>query len=368
MVARGRTTSLPRAVLGADIPFVRLTCVSWRSRAARIGEFLLCVTFVARCASGPIPSAQPAPESAPRVQIGRIDGVRGAITLPLDEYVAGVVAAELGVSLLRPATLQVARLQAVLARTYALSSLNRHQDEGFDLCATTHCQLFRPLHVLPRPNVAVAREAAHSTREILIVHKGQPIEALYHADCGGHTSNASAVWGGDGAPYLRGVVDAMCPGPSKPPWRFAVDANTLESAINADSRTRVGGQLRRVEVVARDKGGRALRVALDGDRSSVVRAEEFRLVVIRRFGPRSLRSTRFSVARRDGQFVFEGGGNGHGVGLCIAGAIAQISAGRRLETVIGTYYTGAQVHVHPPRPTQGPVPLVSPKPRGYNPS
>ena len=320
-----------------------------------------------RCASTPTPPARSTPsDGVTTVRIGQIEGLSGVMTPSLDDYVAGVVARELGSAWLRPEHIQVVRLQAVLARTYALSHLGRHRHEGFDLCATTHCQLFRPLGTIPASTAAVAREAAQSTRDLLILHQGQPIQAVYHADCGGHTSDASAVWGGIGAPYLRGVADSMCPGPSREPWRFAVDATALRDALNADQRTRVGARLNRIDIAKTDEGGRALRVLLEGERSTVVRAEEFRFAVLQRFGPRSLRSTQFNITRTDEQFLFEGTGYGHGVGLCIAGAIAQIQAGRPLAAVISSYYTGAEVNTPLARRPKPLVPLVSPKPSGYN--
>src|SRR5262245_16022332 len=33
-------------------------------------------------------------------------------------------------------------VQAVVARTYAVSRIGRHRDEGFDLCDSTHCQVY----------------------------------------------------------------------------------------------------------------------------------------------------------------------------------------------------------------------------------
>ena len=343
-----------------------LPATSRCSRSIRITGCVVYAALLVRCASTPTPPVDSTPsDGVATVRVGQIEGVSGIVTLSLDDYVAGVVARELGGAWLRPANIQVARLQAVLARTYALSHVGRHRREGFDLCGTTHCQLFRPLGAIPASDAAVAREAARSTRALRILHQGQPIDAVYHADCGGHTSDASAVWGSIGAPYLRGVTDLMCPGPSREPWQFAVDAIALRDALNADPRTRVGARLNRVDIAETDEGGRALRVLLEGQHSPVVLADEFRRAVSQRFGPRSLRSTKFRITRKDGQFLFEGAGFGHGVGLCIAGAIAQLQAGRSLAAVISSYYPGAEVNALRGERRTPLVPLVSPKPSGY---
>ena len=56
-----------------------------------------------------------------------------------------------------------------------------------------------------------------------------------------------------------------------------------------------------------------------------------------------MRSTWFDVERRGQTFVFEGRGFGHGVGLCQAGALARIRAGRKLPAILQTYFPGTKI-------------------------
>ncbi|HPB28559.1 MAG TPA: SpoIID/LytB domain-containing protein, partial [Acidobacteriota bacterium] len=58
---------------------------------------------------------------------------------PLEDYVAGVVSAELGTAA-PPAALQAL---AAAVRTQALRWRGRHADEGCDLCDNTHCMLYQ---------------------------------------------------------------------------------------------------------------------------------------------------------------------------------------------------------------------------------
>ena len=85
---------------------------------------------------------------------------------------------------------------------------------------------------------------------------------------------------------------------------------------------------------------RTARVVLDGQRAPTVRGEVLRAIVTGRFGARSIRSTRFTVWRDGSQFVFEGTGFGHGVGLCQRGAIARARAGHSPHAIIQHYYPG----------------------------
>jgi stage II sporulation protein D len=117
----------------------------------------------------------------------------------------------------------------------------------------------------------------------------------------------------------------------------------LTHALDADARTAVRGRLDSIDIVEADPAGRAGLVALTGARSPAVRGEELRLVLVRTFGPRSIRSPRFTVTRDGDTFVFEGKGIGHGAGLCQYGAMARLRAGATPAQVIAFYYPGTTI-------------------------
>jgi stage II sporulation protein D len=277
----------------------------------------------------------------------QLDGGRIA-RLALDDYVRGTIAAEVWLPGSEdPETAErIFELQAIVARTYALANLHRHAADGFDLCSSTHCQLYRA----PSPEAGISRwsetidQAVARTRGQVILFDDAPILALFHANCGGATSAADAIWGGTVRPYLRGVADgdqcALAPGAT---WRTPITRDALTRALDADARTAVRGRLDSIDIVETDPAGRASLVALTGARSPVVRGEELRLVLMRTFGSRSIRSPRFTVRRDGDEFVFEGKGIGHGAGLCQYGAMARLRAGASPADVIAFYYPGTTI-------------------------
>ena len=300
--------------------------------------------FVAGCTT-----RQPRPTTpdvihlgGPTIQVEVGEGTNTRIRrISLEEYVAGSILAEVSLSRFDPAAAaRVAQVQAIVARTYAVANLGRHAHEGFDLCTKTHCQLFRPPQRWAPEVARIARAAAEATRGLVIMYDDQPIQALFHSDCGGHTSAAGVVWGGPTPPYLRPVADPFSLRDRPAPWRFSIDVERLRDALNQDTRTRVGGRLDRITIVERDVAMRTARVVLDGQRAPMVRGEVLRAVVTGRFGARSIRSTRFTVQRHGSQFIFEGTGFGHGVGLCQRGAIARARAGHSPRAIIQHYYPG----------------------------
>ena len=184
------------------------------------------------------------------------------------------------------------------ARTYALANRGRHADDGFDLCSTTHCQVYRSPDL---QSAAVARRVARAveeTRGLIISDGNGPIQALFHADCGGQTSSATAVWGGPAPAYLGGVRDSFCLTTPRDDWRLALDRDHLRRILNTASDTAVGGRLDQIAVLSRDPAGRATRVRVAGETHHVIRGERLRAVISRQLGPRAFRSARFSVERQ----------------------------------------------------------------------
>jgi stage II sporulation protein D len=291
--------------------------------------------------------AQPALPVHVKVRIGSNGGGR-IVTLPTEVYVLGAVRAEVLPSTLRAHPPSPALdVQAVVSRSYAAANLGRHAAEGFDLCDTTHCQVYRGAVAGEGPSDAAAR-AVEATRGQVLTFQGRPIQALFHANCGGHTAAAAAVWGGTEAPYLRSVTDWFCARRKDSAWTFAAGAAAVARALNADTRTRAGDRLPRIEVAARDASGRALTVTLAGSRTVSIRAEVFRAAMTQAFGARSIRSTWFDVTREASGFRFTGVGYGHGVGLCQTGAALRAAARQTPAEILAHYYPGTALRTGRP--------------------
>jgi stage II sporulation protein D len=308
---------------------------------------LLAVTL-GGCVPGPVTVAMPGTVRSSKPVMLRVQvRERSALvvrTVPLEDYVAATALSEV-----HPAAgsgelaFRVFEVQTVIARTYALSNRGRHARDGFDLCATTHCQLYEPQRLETSRWATTVREAvARRSGQVLVFGSG-PARAVFHADCGGHTSNASAVWGGQSLPYLGGSHDGGPAQSAHTTWTFETTAAALRRALDADPRTDVGARLDRVEVAGRDASGRAELIALRGSRTFVVRGEVFRDAVTRALGVKSIRSTLFTVKKTREGFVFSGRGYGHGVGLCQAGALARLRAGESPDRVLAHYFPGTSL-------------------------
>ena len=289
----------------------------------------------------PISPSPDLPVSATEVRV-RLSRADATISLPLDEYVFGVLAAEGSVET-EPEALKAL---AVIARTYALKNLRRHARDGFDLCDTTHCQRFAPVRdESGRPEFyeLVRRAVGETAGEVLRDQRGRLAESYFSAACGGRTADVSKLWGErDAPPYLRGVRDDFCAGANQT-WTDLIPSAQLLRALRADARSDVGARLDSVRVLRRDETGRAELVALEGERRRTLRGWDFKIIVGRTLGWNVLKSSRFEVTRAGSAYVFRGTGFGHGLGLCQAGAHVLAARGAPYRQILGQYFPGTSI-------------------------
>lgn len=119
-------------------------------------------------------------------------------TVDLDEYLCGVIPAEMPASYAAEAL----KAQILSARTYAMTKINVHTDNGYALCDTTHCQVYKG-YSAEQANV---NTLVHQTEGEVICYQGTPIEAVFSASSGGYTENSEDVWNAP-VPYLRAVPE-----------------------------------------------------------------------------------------------------------------------------------------------------------------
>lgn len=253
----------------------------------------------------------------------------------LEQYVAGVLAGETG-EMRHPESLKA---MAVVARTFARRNRGRHAAAGFDFCSLTHCQVYTSQD--PGENF---RAAASATEGEVLRFRGEPIRAYYTGSCGGHTQAAANVWPEEAAPYLPARPDPFCANSSAShAWTTRLPAAQLEAALHGDPVSDPGGSIRRMTITARDGSGRVRQLHIAGNVTRTVNGNYFRFLVGRRLGWEKLKSTAFEMRREGGDFVFDGRGFGHGVGLCQAGAARMAETGLDYRRILADYFPGTQL-------------------------
>ncbi len=158
-------------------------------------------------------------------------------TIPLEQYVRGVVSSEV------PSSWPAAALeaQAVASRTYAITS--HAGGRRFDVYADTRSQVYGGAAAeTARTNAAVA-----ATSGQVVVYRGRPAITYFFASSGGSTENVEVAFpGSEAEPWLRGVADPFEQGP-RHRWRVSMSFAAAGSRLGG----LVKGTFRGIEVVKR---------------------------------------------------------------------------------------------------------------------
>lgn len=256
-------------------------------------------------------------------------GLTAVNIVPVDDYLRSVVPEEMPVDW--PA--EAIKAQSVAARSFALASRGRHASEGYDLCTTTHCQLYTGTAA----EKSASNAAIKATRGEVLTYGGKPIEALFHTDSGGMTENSEDVWGSH-VPYLRAAKDT----PTKTmPWTKTISRADLERKLAAK-----GHDIGKVRSLAlsplaigrsakdRTASGRVKTMTVKGTKgTATLSGTTWRSLL-------GLKSTLFDAKLAKDMVTFTGYGSGHGLGISQWGAERMAAKGKSYADILHHYYTG----------------------------
>lgn len=259
-------------------------------------------------------------------------GLTAVNIVPVDDYLLSVVPEEMPVDW--PA--EAIKAQSVAARSFALASRGRHASEGYDLCTTTHCQLYTGTAA----EKSASNAAIKATRGEVLTYGSKPIEALFHTDSGGMTENSEDVWGSH-VPYLRAAKDT----PAKTmPWTKTISRADLERKLAAKGHDI--GKVRSLALsplaigrAAKDRtaSGRVKTMTVKGTKgTATLSGTTWRSLL-------GLKSTLFDAKLTKDAVTFTGYGSGHGLGISQWGAKRLAETGKSYADILHHYYTGTKL-------------------------
>ncbi|MFU8840422.1 MAG: SpoIID/LytB domain-containing protein [Nitriliruptoraceae bacterium] len=250
--------------------------------------------------------------------------------------------------------------QAVAARTYAWWSARNASHVGYDLCATTACQVYRGAEVVLDGGQRWADAVAATAGQVLLDDDGAPILARYFSTSGGRTFANEDVFPATGPrPYLVAIDDPFDEVSPYHRWEVRFDREDFDALLAEGQRLVDVVPVAEVERTGAvdDLASRLRFTGRDGTVVEVTPLEvrDFlnRLAPARfpsrypsqrsdrlRPLPTTVPSTRFTIEVTDEEVVLDGRGWGHGVGLGQYGAQGRAAAGQDHETILAAYYGG----------------------------
>ncbi len=279
--------------------------------------------------------------------------------LPLENYLAGVVQNEIG----NNADMEALKAQAVAARTHALNLLlnNKHKVDGYDLCNTTHCQVYKGKYL---QDEHILRAVYGCASEVLLINDNLA-EATYHSCCGGKTDASSIIWKGKPVDHLNGVIciseaeeydltkesdtrrwiDEQLSTEGMSSWERGALSWHKSIPLKQIADNAGLAYINRIEIHKRGNSGRITNMKLIGN-ETVTYNNEYQIRYI--FG--NLLSSFFYIegnyTENNGITVIipkasvnvKGRGAGHGVGMCQVGALKKAREGDNYHDILQHYY------------------------------
>ena len=289
--------------------------------------------------------------------------------VPLETYLRGVVPHEIGSN----APFVAAQAQTIIARTYALRNTRRFQADNYELCATTHCQVYYGLS----ETSPMADKAINSTKGLVLTYKNELVDALYSSTTGGVTASFTDIWNGEERPYLKSVIDS-------PNQVWDLSKNSLDSEenfrrfINLKNGFNETGRkvfrwhrkrsledlsedlqkylekikhpladfsiIEKMEIVKRSSSGRILQLNVNTDKGLVVLEKtEVRSAFLPPISTLFYLEPIYNDSQEIEGYAFIGGGFGHGVGLSQFGSYNLAKLGWSAQKILLFYYPNTTI-------------------------
>ena len=262
--------------------------------------------------------------------------------LPIDEYLYGVVSAEMPVKY----DIEALKAQAVVARTYTIYQITHSNGKHgeADICDNYACcqawiskedRFAKWEEKEAEDNWQKIINAVDSTQGKVITYNGEVIDAFFHSNSGGITETASNVWGGQNYPYLQSVETAGEEGYEQYSSEIELSKDELinklkekhpEIEINFDEQDSI-------KIIELTESGRVKTIKFG---NIEIAGTELRTLL-------GLKSTNFSFEIRDNSVIFFVKGYGHGVGMSQTGADSLAKQGLNYEDIIKHFYYNVEI-------------------------
>ena len=260
-----------------------------------------------------------------RDKLNRID------TMPMEEYIVGVVAGEMPVSF----NIEALKAQAIAARNYAIKKVIANKDKEYDLIDTTDNQVYLDIETLKNnwkskyvENINKVRKAVYDTKEEYLLYDNKIIDLFYFSTSNGKTENVKNVFNVD-VPYLTSVDS---------PWDEKENSGFYkEKDLSLEEFYKLLGleynENLEVKDIKKNESNRISEITING--KVFTGREIYELLKIR--------STDFEIEKENETITIKTKGFGHGVGMSQYGANGMAKEGYNYKDILKYYYNDTKI-------------------------
>lgn len=266
--------------------------------------------------------------STPNIKVKDTD-TNEIMNLDLEEYIIGVVAAEMPASFNEEAL----KAQAVAARTYAIYKM-KNNSNNYDVVTDVSNQSYITLEKMKEKwqedyekYYEKVAKAVNSTKGKIMLYNSEVIEAYYFSMSNGYTENSELVFNEE-KEYLQSVESSY---ENETLKNFEV--STTFSLKEVCEKLGINSNDLNISNIKRSDTGRV--------NSIMINNEEFKGTIVR--SKLGLRSTDFDIKVEDEKVLITTRGYGHGVGMSQYGANGMAKAGYNYEEILKYYYKNIEI-------------------------
>jgi stage II sporulation protein D len=270
--------------------------------------------------------------------------------LSMDDYLLGVLPAEMAVKSNQPERFEALKAFAICARTFA-EMKKAKGNTYYDITDDVRDQVFSGTGNFTQ----LDRNAVEATSHQVLKYKEKLAEVFYHSACGGMLEDPANVFSGKADDYLiakkDGEENPNCEISPSFYWKETYTQFDLLKLLKAKNllskKQRV---VKDVEISDVFPSGRVkeLHISFVDADDVVIHASEIRNFFVRKETKGILRSSLFtlSIEKTKNELkkvTLNGKGSGHGVGLCQWGAMNLSAKGENYHEILDFYFHGCTI-------------------------
>ena len=250
-------------------------------------------------------------------------------TLPLEEYLVGVLAGEMPSSY----DIEALKAQAVAARTYTLKKIKTNKEKEYDVVDSTNDQVYLDEEQLKNnwqqnyeENINKIKQAVEETKGEYLTYKGEIIKALFFSTSSGKTENCIDVFG-ENLPYLVSVSSTW--DENSPSYENTQQFTKQEFYKKLELPYE---EVLNIEI-KRNETNSINTITINNNE---ILGTEFRKKL-------NLKSTNVEIEQMNNTIKITSKGYGHGVGLSQYGAKEMANLGYKYNEILEYYYKGINI-------------------------
>ncbi len=251
------------------------------------------------------------------------------VEVPLEEYVAGVVAGEMPITF----ETEALKAQAVAARSYVLKKIEQNYKNNYDVVDTVLNQVYLDNESLKNKwkdkyeeRIQKIKKVVLDTKGEYLTYNGKVIEAFFFSTSSGLTENCEEVFV-EALPYLRSVdshYDEISP---------VYETQKVINYTEFCNKLGIENVPLNINITKTTSTGRIKNITINGVNFTGNQ-------VTQRLG---LRSNYFEIKQDNDNVIVTTKGYGHGVGMSQYGANGMAKEGYTYKDILNHYYTNIQI-------------------------